>query len=262
MTDISRRKPGYNLMVKLHEIQSPHEPSALGRFFGYSALNPEAVSWWRGIQGEQKVGEELDQLITEGYIVLHSVPIGKNESDIDHVVISPAGMVYTINTKHHNGQRVTAYERGINVNGQNQPYYRNSKYEAGRVGNLFRTKLGVNVKVQPVLVFFRADLRVKGTPEVVVLDSYELTSWIKSQEPVYGVSKVNLEVVASSDFWTSKTVTFEPDREEVYEWYEKFKENQIAAVQVRALWVVLGVVGIVGFFIGMASIFTLLSNLI
>lgn len=264
MTDISRRKPGYNLMVKLHEVQSPHEPSALGKFFGYSALNPESVSWWRGIEGEQAVGRKLDELKTEGYTVLHSVPIGKNESDIDHVVISPSGVVYTINTKHHKGKKVTAYQRGINVGGQNQPYYRNSKYEAGRVRTLFKTKLGVDVEVVPVLVFLGADLTIKGEPDVTVLTYHQLITWMQSQESDSHTSGIDgVDSVKTSDFWSSKTNGFEPDKEEVYVWYDRFIDQQLAAIKVRALWILGGFLAFLGAGVTMtwiATVFFQLTN--
>ncbi|MBG6212216.1 hypothetical protein RCH23_000129 [Cryobacterium sp. CAN_C3] len=37
------------------------------------------------------------------WTVLHAVPVGSGSSDIDHVVIGPAG-VFTINTKNHTGK--------------------------------------------------------------------------------------------------------------------------------------------------------------
>jgi hypothetical protein len=56
---------------------------------------------WRaydlGLSGERAVGEELNQLMLEGYHVFHDYPAGPNWN-IDHIVIGRSG-VYAIETK-------------------------------------------------------------------------------------------------------------------------------------------------------------------
>lgn len=67
--------------------------------------------------------------------MLHSVPVGTGASDLDHVVIGPAG-VFTINTKHHRGQNVWVGAKRILVNGQRTDHLRNAAHEAKRASKL------------------------------------------------------------------------------------------------------------------------------
>ena len=50
-----------------------------------------------GYEAERAVGEELNQLMREGYYVFHDVP-GDREFNVDHVVVGRSG-VYAIETK-------------------------------------------------------------------------------------------------------------------------------------------------------------------
>ena len=49
-----------------------------------------------GYEGELAVGQELNQLLREGYEVYHDFPADK--FNIDHIIIGPAG-VYAVETK-------------------------------------------------------------------------------------------------------------------------------------------------------------------
>lgn len=62
-------------------------------------------SWRIGAVGEGRVGAELERLVRRGFRVLHSVPVGQRDSDIDHVVVGPPG-VFTVNTKWHPEGRI------------------------------------------------------------------------------------------------------------------------------------------------------------
>jgi hypothetical protein len=68
------------------------EPSRsfLGRVFGADPLSPDNYSWYKGALGEI-VGRVLQRLGPE-WTVLHAVPVGTATSDIDHVLIGPAGV--------------------------------------------------------------------------------------------------------------------------------------------------------------------------
>lgn len=73
-------------------------------------------SWRIGADGERIVAALLHELAAPSGLaravrrqarwrVLHSVPLGDGERDIDHVLVGPPGLV-TINTKHHRGGRL------------------------------------------------------------------------------------------------------------------------------------------------------------
>src|SRR5882757_6426628 len=77
-------------------------------------------AWWIGADGERKVGRRLDRLRRRGWYVLHGVEFGRG-GDVDHLLISRWG-VFTVNTKHHRGARVTVGRSVVFVRGGQQPY--------------------------------------------------------------------------------------------------------------------------------------------
>ena len=105
--------------------------SGLARAFGRSPLSTESRPWYLGALGELQVAERLAKLGPD-WTVLHSVPIGDRGSDIDHVVLGPAG-VFTFNTKFHEDARIWVGSTRLLVNGQKTDHLRNSRYEAQRV---------------------------------------------------------------------------------------------------------------------------------
>lgn len=155
--------------------------SRLARALGVSPLDEERAAWYRGALGEVAVGRLLEKL-PEGWSVLHAVPVGKGDSDIDHVVMGPGG-VFTINTKNHSGQKVWVAGRTFMVNGQRQPHLRNAGHEAQRASRLLSAAAGFRVDVVPVIaVVDPASLTIRERPEqVVVLTSSQLVRWLKKR---------------------------------------------------------------------------------
>ena len=104
--------------------------------------------------------------------MLHSVPVGSDDSDIDHVLIGPPG-VYTINTKHHAGKSVWVAGNALQINGQTyQPYIRNTVHEARRAQRLLSQESGLTVEVTGVIVFVGAGkLTVKERTDATMLVS-------------------------------------------------------------------------------------------
>ncbi|MCE9613131.1 MAG: NERD domain-containing protein [Lentisphaerae bacterium] len=68
----------------------------------------------RGARGEDRIAETLDEF-PDGYVVYHDVSTGNG--DIDHVLISPEGGVFVLETKAHGG-RVSFDGNGILINGK------------------------------------------------------------------------------------------------------------------------------------------------
>jgi len=105
MHELSNRVPGQEVIAKLLDVQGQDAGRSLrGRVFGADPLSAEARPWYRGALGELAVGRLLATLGPE-WTVLHAVPVGTGTSDIDHVLIGPAG-VFTLNTKNHSDQSV------------------------------------------------------------------------------------------------------------------------------------------------------------
>ena len=133
MSDLRERVPGHSLIDELLRqwdlgtIRVEPADSAV-------VIDEEATGWFRGVLGERRVAELLEPL-GEGWTVLHSVPVGRGASDIDHVVIGPAG-VFTINTKYSPGRDVWVGGYGMYVGGHKQHYVTNSIAEAKRAAVL------------------------------------------------------------------------------------------------------------------------------
>jgi hypothetical protein len=59
---------------------------------------PEFIAkWGRGAEGEEKTGKELRGLVDEGWQLRHDVELERG-GNADHVVRSPSGRVYVLET--------------------------------------------------------------------------------------------------------------------------------------------------------------------
>ena len=185
--------------------------SASDRFWGRSPLAADARSWYAGAVGEIAVARVLDGL-GPGWTVLHSVPVGSGDSDIDHVVVGPPG-VLTINTKHHDGQRVWAGGSVVMVGGHKTWHVRNSRHEADRASRLLSAAAGMPVPVQPLLVVVgAASIRFGKTPPAVpVLTPGQLARSLRSQRPVQSPAAVEfLSMVAEErGTWHTRAVVLD-----------------------------------------------------
>jgi hypothetical protein len=150
MSDLRERVPGHSLIDELlnqWDLGTIHIDAQTNGV----VIDEEAEGWYRGVIGERKVGALLAQL-GEGWTVLHSVPVGRGASDIDHVVIGPPG-VLTINTKFSPGKDVWVAGRGMYVGGTKQQYVTNALYEARRASNYLSQRSGLTVPVIGVIAF-------------------------------------------------------------------------------------------------------------
>ena len=178
--DLSLNMPGATLRVKAGEIQQAHPALVfILRVFG---VHSQERAWRRGAKGEEEVARRLRKL-GEGWRVLHSVPIGTNETDIDHVVIGPPG-VFTLNAKNHLGKRVTVYEKAIYVSGSRQPYFAKSRAEGMRATRLLSAACNFPVVVNPMLVIMANELKFTGSPtDVHVIARKQVANWFVKQAP-------------------------------------------------------------------------------
>ncbi|MBC7518558.1 MAG: NERD domain-containing protein [Microbacteriaceae bacterium] len=175
MADISlaSRVPGESLIAALRHAMTPENQRSLAdRFFGRHPIPAAARTWYIGLLGELAVAERL-RALPDGWLVLHSIPVGNRGSDIDHVLVSPTGQVLTVNTKHSPKGKVWVSPKAFLVNGQRQPYLRNSSHEALRAAKLLTVATGEPIGVFAVIVVVGATLTHRGTPPdvaVVTLD--------------------------------------------------------------------------------------------
>lgn len=158
-------------------------------------IDDEAVGWYRGVIGERRVAALLAQLGSE-WTVLHSVPVGRGSSDIDHVVIGQAG-VFTINTKYSPGKKVWVAGYGMYVDSFPQHYVRNSVSEAARASELLSRAVGMTVPVTGLIVFVDAGSITRkaparggmNAPTVEVVRDTELMP-VFTTRPIFSVEQV------------------------------------------------------------------------
>jgi hypothetical protein len=174
--------------------------TGLARLFD---VHTDERAWRRGAEGEEAVGARLAKLDKHGWRVLHSVPVGTRDSDIDHVVIGPGG-VFTLNTKNHLGKRVYVNANGIRVTGQRVPYVRNSRHEAERASRLLTLATGWPVVVTGVVVILADEVSHKGHPEPVkAVGRKDIAGWLRRQSPQLTPDQVDhiYEVARRSTTW-------------------------------------------------------------
>lgn len=158
--DLASRVPAQELMEKLHAIEQQGEVRWLP--FGIAYPSRDWLSWFKGARGEIEVARRLAKL-GDGWTVLHSVPVGSKDSDIDHVVVGPGGL-FTINTKRSPDARVWVAGGTFMVNGTKKPYLRNSAHEARRLEKLLAA-VGVTATAVPVIAVSGVkSLTVKSDP--------------------------------------------------------------------------------------------------
>ncbi|MFD9521100.1 nuclease-related domain-containing protein [Streptomyces sp. NPDC059979] len=128
-------------------------PSKVQRLTAKLLRQPsEWDSWYAGLEGERRVGRELERLSPLGWRVLHGIEKG-NGGDIDHVLIGPGG-VFSINTKNHRGASVWVGDSMAKINGgKPRPYAAASQAEADFVRKVLGRYCAFDVPVEPVLVF-------------------------------------------------------------------------------------------------------------
>jgi hypothetical protein len=147
--DLAENRPGAVVL----ETIAARGPSVLKRFWTRALRrSSEWDSWYLGLEGERRVGRELQRLSASGWKALHGVPKA-NGGDIDHLLIGPGG-VFTINTKHHQNASVWVGDTMAKVNrGQPVPYAAASQAEASYAQEVLERHCGFPVPVEPVLVF-------------------------------------------------------------------------------------------------------------
>ena len=165
------RVPAHGAMTGFlasHDQTPP--PSRLARSFGASPLDEESGRRYRRVLGELGVGESLARLDSR-WTVLHAIPQGESEVDIDHLAIGPAG-VLCIRTIDVGQQSVSVGWGALRVAGIGSSYVRESEFEVGRAERALAAAYGAHVKAIGVLVVVDPhSITVRDLPrDVVVVD--------------------------------------------------------------------------------------------
>lgn len=211
--DLAHNRPGEGVrMLAEQEWTAARERSKVvsfaNRYLFDSKTNERA--WRKGAEGEEYVGTRLNKLREKGLYVLHSVPVGKGDSDIDHIVIGPGG-VFTVNSKKHDGKKIWVAKYQMRVNGQPVPYLRNSRHEAARAKKLLEARLDFDVPVMGTVVVLTGTIVPEVTyrdkpDDVRVLDKWDVPRWYRKHRAVLTPAQVKevFEVARRSDTWRQK----------------------------------------------------------
>ncbi len=104
----------------------------------------------RGERGSP-VGSRLDRMVEEGWQTIHEVPLGRQGTVVEHLLIGPGG-IFTVAERRHPGSVVVAGARTIRVDGRPVPYLRDARLEATRVQGLLQAAGCAGAVVRAVLV--------------------------------------------------------------------------------------------------------------
>ena len=235
---LGTRVPGQAVIEELLALQGQVPPrSMLQRIFGVSPLSAESWPWYRGAIGELVVGEILDNLGPE-WLVLHAVPVGSGSSDIDHVLIGPAG-VFTINTKNHSGQPVWVAGRTLMVAGRKTRHLYNAAHEAARATKLLTAAAGFPVKVTAVVVIVEPKtLTIKACPEQVVVTDAQLPRWLRTASPMLAWAELaRISAVAVQPGTWHKRPAVQHDPRVLQQKFDALRHLVVQARRRRAAWV-------------------------
>ncbi|MEQ1737283.1 MAG: nuclease-related domain-containing protein, partial [Rhodoglobus sp.] len=187
----SERAPARAAMEKLISYRGTDELKELP--FGLVRIYPEALNWLRGARGELFMAARLAKL-GPAWTVLHSVPVGDRGSDIDHLVIGPAG-VFPINTKRLIDRDIRVDGERFRSDGWKTQYLRNSAFEARRVVDVMN-RAGLSAPVLPIIALSGArSVRVKSPPHwegvtVGVATTKEVVKRLKKRSHVLSPEQV------------------------------------------------------------------------
>lgn len=232
------RAPRYTVMAECLRIQSDAAPRGrAARFFGANPLLPEARNWYAGAVGEKTVADTLEGL-GAGWTVLHDVPVGPRNVDIDHVVIGPAG-VFAISARNHPGRRVAAAGQSFTVGGIKTDHIRSSLSGARRASKLLALAMADLVPVVPLIVVVGAESVTSGetAPAVTVISEGELDHWLTSRKVTLSAAQVAQLAAAANDraTWHARPAAVDETLRTVQR-FERLQAEVDAAHQRRATW--------------------------
>ncbi|MDQ0375136.1 nuclease-related domain-containing protein [Cellulomonas humilata] len=137
----------------------PVDESALQAWLGgddWDTINLAAIRGERG----SSVRTRLERMGDEGWQVVHDVPLGRQGSMVEHLLIGPAG-IFTVAERRHPGQRIVVEGRTLVVDGRSMSYLRDARLEATRVQGALLAAACAAITVRGVVVV-HGDLEVRS----------------------------------------------------------------------------------------------------
>jgi Nuclease-related domain len=234
------RMPAQSIIEKLFSEHDLHPGrTTLQRVFGVAPIHRDDLSWHTGAVGERIVANALAKLPIEWH-VFHSIPIGQNDADIDHVAVGPGG-IFAINTKHHAGKNIWVRDRAFWVSGRRTDYISNSESEAKQLAKALRAVLPWVPDVKPVLVAVNAkQIDVRTKPVLVEIQGAKtVTRWLRKRRPALDAAAVEqiANVIDDPSTWRTTPPT---DRQQLSLRFQELTALQDRAIFIQNTWRVLG----------------------
>ncbi len=153
---------------------------------------PVVERYDRGAKGEEYVGSILDELRTDGWLVIHDAEL--QQSNVDHIVLGPAGL-FTIETKSNPGP--------ISVQRLHGRLIRQVQLQRERVEAL------IGESAEPLLVYSRAHVDRPGRRRkgIRVLEADMLPGFLEEHPRVLSdeqIAEVRARLLATFDAKTGR----------------------------------------------------------
>src|SRR5699024_745725 len=144
-----------------------------------------AARWRMGAVGERRTGRSLDRLRRRGWTVLHDRALPTGRANVDHLLVSPHGEVFNVDSKVRTGAARYDARRNYLRIGRASGYQLISStlYETDRITRALEREVG-HVEVRSVLAVHRGKLpfwrpiELKG---VRVLSARHVRRWLASR---------------------------------------------------------------------------------
>jgi hypothetical protein len=145
--------------AKRHDNREQHiraRHKRLGGLIITTTSDPAStVAWGKGAHGEETIGRSLDRLRDEGFAVLHDRRIPGSRANIDHIVISPAG-VFLVDPKNYRG-RVEQRAVGGLLNGDVRLYVNSASKQADAVRAALESTQWADAPIIPTICFMHME---------------------------------------------------------------------------------------------------------
>ena len=216
-TSMRTRIAGQAVIEKTLAAQAKGRKRSLSaRFLGLDPLDENTRQWFTDSRGEIEVGRILDML-PDDWAAFHSMPIGNRDTDVDHIIVGPAGL-FTVTTKAHRGREVRVADRMIRIDGHKQVgYIPGAEREAIRVTELVKRRMADLPPVRPILALAtpsRIRVRIEAAPQqVAVLVASDLPGWLTKQDPVLTPEQCAqvTKMLDDPSLWPPRTPSTEAD---------------------------------------------------
>lgn len=165
------------------------DQAALESWLGLVSADDAALPAYRGERGSS-VRTRLSRLVDEGWQVLHDVPVSRQGSLLQNLLVGPGGIL-TVSERDLTGSDVVVEGRLMTVDGEAVPYLRDARLEASRVQTALLAAACAGVVVRAVLVVHgRVELRSPGTADdVLVVPRTEVPGIFRRMAPRLGADR-------------------------------------------------------------------------